>query len=120
MKERRLLLETGIAGKHSLNRMQNHTFEINVKILLLVLHCLPFLFSVFTTQEERLLCYIRLRYRLGNDHSQIVVSAPILTYCSRAIQLTSLSICLPSCVMGIRPPEKVSIRLNLYKICKMK
>lgn len=119
MKERRLLLVTGIKGKHSLNRMQNHTFEINVKILLLALCFLPFL-SMFTTQEERLLCYIRLRYWLGNDHSQIVVPAPIVTYCSRAIQLTFLCICLPSCVMGIRPPEKDSITLNLYKTPKMK
>lgn len=99
MKERRLLLETGITGKHSLNSMQNHTFEINVKILLLALWFLPFFF-LCTTQEERLLCYIRLRYWLRNDHSQTVVPARILTYCSRAIQLTFLCIFLPCCVMG--------------------
>lgn len=90
IKERRLILETGRTGEHSLNRMQSYTLQINVKILLLALCFLPFFSSVFTTPEERLLYYIRLRYWLGNDHSQIIVPAPILTYCSRAIQLTFL------------------------------
>lgn len=78
------------------------------------------LFSMVTTPEERLLCYIRLKYWLGNDHSQIVVPGPIPTHCSRAIQLTFLCICLPSCVMGIISAEKGSIKLNLYKAPKTK
>lgn len=78
------------------------------------------LFSMVTIPEERLLCYIRWKYWLGNNHSQIVVPALILTYCSRAIQLTFLCICLPSCVMGIISAEKGSIKLNLYKAPQMK
>lgn len=99
--------------------MKSNTLELNFKILL-SLCFLPFFFSMVAILEERLLCYIRLKYWLGNDHSQIVVPAPILTCCSRAIQLTFLCICLPSCVMGIISAKKGSIKLNLYKAPKMK